>query len=83
MDSIREMIEKRAYQLFLKRGGAHGYHMADWIQAEKEVTAESASKKKNETIQPSAPKKESAAPVQTQRASAPTRPVSNTVKKWK
>ena len=81
MDSIREMIEKRAYQLFLKRGGAHGYHMADWIQAEKEITAEIASKKKTETQLPAAPKKESIA--QAQRASAPTRSVSNTAKKWK
>ena len=40
MESMREMIEKRAYQLFLKRGGAHGYHMQDWVQAEKEIAAE-------------------------------------------
>ena len=56
MESMREMIEKRAYQLFLKRGGAHGYHMQDWVQAEKEVTAEIAAKKKADIKQPSVPK---------------------------
>ena len=37
MESVRQMIEKRAYELFLQRGGQHGYQVADWIQAEKEV----------------------------------------------
>lgn len=40
MESVREMIEKRAYELFLKRNGEHGYHIQDWIQAEKDVMAE-------------------------------------------
>jgi hypothetical protein len=40
MESMKEMIEKRAYHLFLKRGGLHGYHMQDWVQAEKEIKAE-------------------------------------------
>jgi hypothetical protein len=35
---MREMIEQRAYELFLNRGGVHGYHMEDWLQAEKEIT---------------------------------------------
>jgi len=33
----REKIEKRAYELYLKRGGAHGYDVADWLKAEKEI----------------------------------------------
>jgi hypothetical protein len=37
MDSLKELIEKRAYQLFLDRGGEHGYHIEDWLQAEKEI----------------------------------------------
>jgi hypothetical protein len=43
---LRKKIEQRAYQLFLKRGGAHGYHIADWAKAEKEVLAEEAAGKK-------------------------------------
>jgi hypothetical protein len=39
-NSLKEKIEKRAYQLFLKRGGVHGYAMEDWAQAEKEVNDE-------------------------------------------
>ena len=48
MESMKELIEKRAYHLFLKRGGIHGYHMQDWVQAEKEIKAELEAKKKNE-----------------------------------
>ena len=40
MKSVKEMIEKRAYQLFLERKGIHGYHIQDWFQAEKEILAE-------------------------------------------
>jgi hypothetical protein len=32
-----EQIAHRAYELFLARGGAHGNHDADWIQAEREL----------------------------------------------
>jgi len=49
MESMKEMIEKRAYHLFLKRGGIHGYHMQDWVQAEKEIKAEVEAGKKAET----------------------------------
>jgi hypothetical protein len=93
MESIRELIEKRAFHLFIKRGGLHGYHMEDWIQAEKEISAELAAKKKAEAKQPSiqkfAPKTEaavpaSAAPVaQAQKASLPTKPTTKVVKKGK
>jgi hypothetical protein len=39
-ESLKKKIEIRAYQLFLKRGGAHGYHVQDWAKAEKEILAE-------------------------------------------
>jgi hypothetical protein len=48
MDSIKEMIEKRAYHLFLKRGGLHGYSVQDWFQAEKEIFSELDAKKRTE-----------------------------------
>jgi hypothetical protein len=38
MDNLQEKIAKRAYELFMARGGQHGYHIADWLQAEKEMT---------------------------------------------
>lgn len=41
MEAIRQKIEKRAYELFLRRGGQHGYHIEDWLRAEKEVLAAS------------------------------------------
>ena len=37
MDNMQEKIAQRAYELFQARGGQHGYHMADWLQAEKEI----------------------------------------------
>lgn len=33
----REKIAARAYQLFLQRGGVHGYCVEDWLQAEREL----------------------------------------------
>jgi len=35
MESTRELIEKRAYELFLARGGESGNALQDWLQAEK------------------------------------------------
>jgi hypothetical protein len=32
----RELIAQRAFALFLKRGGSHGSHVEDWLQAERE-----------------------------------------------
>lgn len=34
-----EQIARRAYELFLARGGVHGFHDQDWRQAERELTA--------------------------------------------
>jgi hypothetical protein len=38
--SIREKIERRAYEIYLRRGSTHGSHEDDWAQAEKEIMAE-------------------------------------------
>jgi hypothetical protein len=32
-----EQIAARAYELFLARGGEHGYHEEDWLRAEQEL----------------------------------------------
>ncbi len=69
MESVRQLIEKRAYELFLKRNGAHGYHIQDWIQAEKEVMAEM--EKKSASEAKVEPKKKEAAPKAEAPAAAP------------
>ena len=40
MDKLQEKIASRAYELFQARGGQHGYHIADWLQAEKEISGD-------------------------------------------
>lgn len=30
-------IARRAYDLYLARGGEHGHHVEDWLQAEREL----------------------------------------------
>jgi hypothetical protein len=35
----REEIERRAYEIYLQRGGADGSDLADWILAEEELKA--------------------------------------------
>ncbi len=32
-----ERIAERAYELFIERGGHAGYHVEDWLQAEREL----------------------------------------------
>ncbi len=32
-----EEIELRAHQIYVKRGGAHGQDVEDWLQAEREL----------------------------------------------
>jgi hypothetical protein len=32
-----EAVAKRAYEKFVRRGGGHGHHEKDWLEAEKEV----------------------------------------------
>ena len=36
-ETTRRKIEKRAYELFIERRGSHGYHMEDWLRAEREI----------------------------------------------
>jgi len=38
----REEIARRAYELYLQRGGADGGDVADWITAEEELKAAAA-----------------------------------------
>ena len=38
--SIEERIRQRAHELYLQRGGHHGAHEEDWLQAEKEIRGE-------------------------------------------
>jgi hypothetical protein len=38
--SLRNRIEKRAYEIFLHRGAQPGHHFDDWVKAEKEIMAE-------------------------------------------
>jgi hypothetical protein len=35
----REQIERRAYELYLARGGRDGSPLQDWLRAERELTA--------------------------------------------
>jgi Protein of unknown function (DUF2934) len=35
-----ENIARRAYELFLARGGEHGHDVEDWLRAEGEIIAE-------------------------------------------
>lgn len=44
-EELREMIEKRAYELFLERGGHHGEHESDWYHAEEEIKSRLKKKK--------------------------------------
>ena len=32
-----DQIRSRAYEIFLRRGGAHGHEWEDWITAEREL----------------------------------------------
>ena len=36
---MREEIELRAYEIYLKRGGKEGNALDDWLAAEKELSA--------------------------------------------
>lgn len=38
-ESTEETIRRRAYELHLERGGAHGGDVEDWLRAEREVEA--------------------------------------------
>jgi hypothetical protein len=38
-DRHRDHIARRAYELYLSRGGGHGSDWEDWLAAERELTA--------------------------------------------
>ena len=44
-ETINELVAKKAYELYEKRGGSHGNDIEDWLQAEKIVKAEMERKK--------------------------------------
>jgi DUF2934 family protein len=37
-----ENIRRRAYEIYLDRGGEPGHDLADWLQAERDLTADQA-----------------------------------------
>ena len=41
-EPTHDEIARRAYQLFEKRGAAHGHDWDDWLQAERELQQETA-----------------------------------------
>jgi hypothetical protein len=50
-EKTTKKIEQRAYELFVKRGGVHGYHMEDWLRAEREISALSSLRTVSEPVQ--------------------------------
>jgi hypothetical protein len=43
LDSIREeRIRRRAFEIYLERGGEPGHDLEDWLQAERELTTDQA-----------------------------------------
>jgi hypothetical protein len=36
-NSLHERIRARAYEIYMERGGQHGFDQADWLQAEAEL----------------------------------------------
>lgn len=38
--SVPNRIARRAYELYLKRGGLNGHEVEDWLQAEREILKE-------------------------------------------
>jgi hypothetical protein len=49
-EPTRTDIERRAYQLYLRREKTEGRAVEDWIQAEKEVEEDSARNKRLESV---------------------------------
>ena len=49
-EATRPDIERRAYQLYLRRGKAEGRAVEDWIQAEEEVNEDLARNKRLECV---------------------------------
>jgi hypothetical protein len=41
MDQAHEDVARRAYELFLARGGEHGRAIDDWLEAERQLSTAS------------------------------------------
>ena len=39
---LREGIARRAYEIYVQRGGKNGQDVEDWLKAEKEITGKAA-----------------------------------------
>ena len=37
---LQQQIAKKAFELFLRRGAAHGHDIEDWLEAERMITVE-------------------------------------------
>ncbi len=81
MDSVHEMIEKRAYELYLARGSVGGYAEKDWIQAEKDVRAELERKKSKAAAPKPAEEKAPVKPAEKVAEKAPQKPVEKIAEK--
>jgi hypothetical protein len=42
--SVTDSVARRAFELFLERGGAHGHDLDDWLLAERQLGAAPARK---------------------------------------
>ncbi len=40
MNRTYEDVARRAYELFLSRGGQHGADVDDWLEAERQITSD-------------------------------------------
>jgi hypothetical protein len=36
-EPTHDQIARRAYEIYVSRGGSHGHHHDDWVQAEREL----------------------------------------------
>ena len=60
-DPITEAIARRAYELFLARGAGHGLDLEDWLEAERQLTATTATSARRRTVPAKATKRRSGA----------------------
>jgi DUF2934 family protein len=37
--NVTDSVARRAYELFLERGGVHGHDLDDWLAAERQLNA--------------------------------------------
>ncbi len=46
-----ELVERRAYELYLERGGEDGRDLEDWVRAEEEITTQMEAKQRTEHVE--------------------------------